>query len=129
VFKFWYEHKEEIVPLNLKAMKTGIIIFLLAAVSVVHHLPIHGFFGKHILHGSCFSFPSLLLDFGSASRLPFSPPLLPVSFVPIFFTAASTPIEYPLLWWGFKCLDIISWRYSLARWLTASAANSGNVIF
>jgi formate hydrogenlyase subunit 3/multisubunit Na+/H+ antiporter MnhD subunit len=71
VFKFWYEHKEEIVPLNLKAMKTGIIIFLLAAVSVVHHLPIHGFFGKHILHRELFFFPIVIagLWFGLKASL------------------------------------------------------------
>ena len=46
--------------MNLKAMKTGIIIFLLVAVAVVHHLPIHGFLGKHILHRELFFFPIVM---------------------------------------------------------------------
>jgi class 3 adenylate cyclase len=57
--------------MNLNAMKTGIIIFLLAAVAVVHHLPIHGFLGKHILHRELFFFPIVMaaLWFGLKASL------------------------------------------------------------
>jgi len=57
--------------MNLNAMKTGIIIFLLAAVAVVHHLPIHGFLGTHILHRELFFFPIVLagLWFGLPAAL------------------------------------------------------------
>ena len=59
------------MPMNLNAMKTGIIIFLLAAVAVVHHLPIHGFLGTHILHRELFFFPIVLagLWFGLPAAL------------------------------------------------------------
>lgn len=40
--------------------KTAIIILLLAVVTVVHHLPIAGFFGTHILHRELFFFPIVL---------------------------------------------------------------------
>ena len=57
--------------MNLNAVKTGIIIFLLAAVAVVHHLPIHGFLGTHILHRELFFFPIVLagLWFGLPAAL------------------------------------------------------------
>ena len=57
--------------MNLNTMKMGIIIFLLAAVAVVHHLPIHGFLGTHILHRELFFFPIVLagLWFGLPAAL------------------------------------------------------------
>ncbi|WP_372682100.1 adenylate/guanylate cyclase domain-containing protein [Desulfosarcina sp.] len=57
--------------MNLNVIKTGIIIFLLAAVAVVHHLPIHGFLGTHILHRELFFFPIVLagLWFGLPAAL------------------------------------------------------------
>lgn len=57
--------------MNLDAVKTGIIIFLLAVVAVVHHLPIHGFLGTHILHRELFFFPIVLagLWFGLKASL------------------------------------------------------------
>ena len=41
-------------------MKTGIIVILLAVVAVIHHLPLHGFLGTHILHRELFFFPIVL---------------------------------------------------------------------
>ncbi|MGA6926876.1 MAG: adenylate/guanylate cyclase domain-containing protein [Desulfosarcina sp.] len=57
--------------MNLNAMKTGIIIFLLVGVAVIHHLPIHGFLGKHILHRELFFFPIVVaaLWFGLKASL------------------------------------------------------------
>ena len=57
--------------MNLNAVKIGIIIFLLAAVAVVHHLPIHGFLGTHILHRELFFFPIVMaaLWFGLKASL------------------------------------------------------------
>ena len=57
--------------MNLNAIKIGIIIFLLAAVAVIHHLPIHGFLGKHILHRELFFFPIVMaaLWFGLKASL------------------------------------------------------------
>jgi len=57
--------------MNLNALKIGTIIFLLAAVAVVHHLPIHGFLGKHILHRELFFFPIVMagLWFGLKASL------------------------------------------------------------
>jgi len=57
--------------MNLNAMKIVIIIVLLAAVAVVHHLPIHGFLGTHILHRELFFFPIVLagLWFGLRASL------------------------------------------------------------
>ena len=57
--------------MNLNAMKIVIIIVLLAAVAVVHHLPIHGFLGTHILHRELFFFPIVLagLWFGLKASL------------------------------------------------------------
>ncbi len=57
--------------MNLNVIKTGIIIFLLAVVAVVHHLPIHGFLGTHILHRELFFFPIVLagLWFGLRASL------------------------------------------------------------
>ncbi len=41
-------------------VKIAIVFFLLAAVTVVHHLPIAGFFGAHIFHRELFFFPIVL---------------------------------------------------------------------
>ena len=57
--------------MNRNALKTGIVILLLATVAVVHHMPIHGFLGKHILHRELFFFPIVLagLWFGLKAAL------------------------------------------------------------
>ncbi|MFO7713030.1 adenylate/guanylate cyclase domain-containing protein [Desulfosarcina sp.] len=57
--------------MNIKRIKISVIIFLLAAVAVVHHLPIHGFLGTHILHRDLFFFPIVLagLWFGLRTAL------------------------------------------------------------
>jgi class 3 adenylate cyclase len=57
--------------MNYPILKTGVIIFLLAAVAVVHHLPLHGFLGTHILHRELFFFPIVLagLWFGLKAAL------------------------------------------------------------
>ena len=57
--------------MNLNAVKMAVIIVLLAAVAVVHHLPIHGFLGTHILHRELFFFPIVLagLWFGLPAAL------------------------------------------------------------
>lgn len=57
--------------MHLNAIKTGIIVLLLAAVAVVHHLPIHGFLGTHILHRELFFFPIVMagLWFGLKAAL------------------------------------------------------------
>jgi class 3 adenylate cyclase len=57
--------------MNLNAVKMAVIIVLLAAVAVVHHLPIHGFLGTHILHRELFFFPIVLagLWFGLKASL------------------------------------------------------------
>lgn len=57
--------------MNLKTLKICIIILLLAVVAVIHHLPIHGFLGKHILHRELFFFPIVLagLWFGLRASL------------------------------------------------------------
>ena len=67
--------------MNLNTMKTCIVIFLLAAVTVVHHLPITGFLGTHILHRELFFFPIVLagLWFGLKAAL---------------FTSVATSIVY-----------------------------------
>jgi class 3 adenylate cyclase len=59
------------MPMNPNAMKTGIIIFLLAAVAVVHHMPMAGFWGAHIFHRELFFFPIVLsgLWFGLKAAL------------------------------------------------------------
>lgn len=44
----------------LDKIKTAIIVLLLAAVTVVHHLPMAGFLGTHILHRELFFFPIVL---------------------------------------------------------------------
>ncbi|HSO20065.1 MAG TPA: DUF4118 domain-containing protein, partial [Desulfosarcina sp.] len=41
-------------------MKAGIVVFLLLAVAVIHHLPLGGFMGIHILHRELFFFPIVL---------------------------------------------------------------------
>jgi class 3 adenylate cyclase len=41
-------------------LKTAIVIMMLALVAVVHHTPIAGFFGTHILHRELFFFPIVL---------------------------------------------------------------------
>ena len=57
--------------MNLNAVKMAVIIVLLAAVAVIHHLPIHGFLGTHILHRELFFFPIVLagLWFGLKASL------------------------------------------------------------
>ena len=57
--------------MNLKTIKICIIVLLLTAVAVVHHLPIHGFLGTHILHRELFFFPIVLagLWFGLRASL------------------------------------------------------------
>ena len=54
-----------------KELKAGIIILLLIVVAVIHHLPIHGFLGKHILHRELFFFPIVMaaLWFGLRASL------------------------------------------------------------
>ena len=51
--------------------KTAIIVSMLASVTVIHHLPIAGFFGTHILHRELFFFPIVLagLWFGLKAAL------------------------------------------------------------
>jgi len=44
----------------LEKLKIAIIILMLALVSVIHHIPITGFFGAHILHRELFFFPIVL---------------------------------------------------------------------
>lgn len=53
------------------SMKTGIIISLLVAVAVLHHLPMDGLMGIHILHRELFFFPIVLagLWFGLSASL------------------------------------------------------------
>ncbi|MBR9984393.1 MAG: DUF4118 domain-containing protein [Desulfosarcina sp.] len=46
--------------MNVNALKMAVIIVILAAVAVVHHLPLHGFLGTHILHRELFFFPIVL---------------------------------------------------------------------
>ena len=41
-------------------LKSGIVVVMLASVTVIHHLPIAGFFGTHILHRELFFFPIVL---------------------------------------------------------------------
>ena len=62
-------------------IKTAVIILLLAVVTVVHHLPIAGFLGTHILHRELFFFPIVLagLWFGLKAAL---------------FTSVATSIVY-----------------------------------
>ena len=57
--------------MNLKLIKTSIIVTLLAVVAVMHHLPIAGFMGTHILHRELFFFPIVLagLWFGLKAAL------------------------------------------------------------
>jgi adenylate cyclase len=57
--------------MNKNIMKTAIIIILLLVVAVIHHLPIHGFLGKHILHRELFFFPIVIaaLWFGLRASL------------------------------------------------------------
>lgn len=51
-------------------IKATIIIFLLAVVTVVHHLPIPGFLGTHILHRELFFFPIVLAGSATPVWLP-----------------------------------------------------------
>jgi adenylate cyclase len=44
----------------VEQLKTGIIVLLLAAAAVVHHLPLAGFFGAHLFHRELFFFPIVL---------------------------------------------------------------------
>ena len=62
-------------------IKTAVIVLLLAVVTVVHHLPIAGFLGTHILHRELFFFPIVLagLWFGLKAAL---------------FTSVATSIVY-----------------------------------
>lgn len=57
--------------MNVIPMKVGLIVVLLAAVTVVHHLPLGGFLGTHILHRELFFFPIVLagLWFGLKAAL------------------------------------------------------------
>jgi class 3 adenylate cyclase len=56
---------------NGDKIKIAIIFFLLAVVTVVHHMPIAGFFGAHIFHREMFFFPIVLagLWFGLKTAL------------------------------------------------------------
>ncbi len=44
----------------LDTIKTAIVVALLSTVTVIHHLPIAGFLGTHILHRELFFFPVVL---------------------------------------------------------------------
>ena len=52
-------------------IKVGIVALLLVLVTIIHHLPIVGFFGTHILHRELFFFPIVLagLWFGLKAAL------------------------------------------------------------
>lgn len=52
-------------------IKIGIILLMLGLVTVIHHIPIAGFFGAHILHREMFFFPIVLsgLWFGLKASL------------------------------------------------------------
>jgi class 3 adenylate cyclase len=56
---------------NGDKIKIAIVFFLLAVVTVVHHMPIAGFFGAHIFHREMFFFPIVLagLWFGLKTAL------------------------------------------------------------
>jgi K+-sensing histidine kinase KdpD len=45
---------------NINSSKTFVIIILLLAVAVIHHLPVDGFLGTHILHRELFFFPIVM---------------------------------------------------------------------
>lgn len=45
---------------TINKIKTATIIIMLALVTVIHHLPIAGFFGAHIFHRELFFFPIVL---------------------------------------------------------------------
>ncbi|WP_167527823.1 adenylate/guanylate cyclase domain-containing protein [Desulfosarcina alkanivorans] len=57
--------------MSLNAMKMGAVFILLASVAVIHHLPMGGFLGTHILHRELFFFPIVLagLWFGLKAAL------------------------------------------------------------
>ena len=57
--------------MNLNLIKKSIVVTLLGAVAVMHHLPIAGFMGTHILHRELFFFPIVMagLWFGLKSAL------------------------------------------------------------
>jgi len=72
--------------------KTAIIVSILASVTVIHHLPIAGFFGTHILHRELFFFPIVLagLWFGLKAALVAS---VSASIVYAHFFAHSTELH------------------------------------
>ena len=45
---------------TFEKIKTASIILMLVLVTVVHHIPIAGFFGAHIFHRELFFFPVVL---------------------------------------------------------------------
>ena len=57
--------------MNNKSLKAGIVVLLLIVVAVIHHLPIHGLLGKHILHRDLFFIPIVMaaLWFGLRASL------------------------------------------------------------
>ena len=62
---------EVFIPMNLNLIKISIVVTLLGAVAVMHHLPIAGFMGTHIFHRELFFFPIVLagLWFGLKAAL------------------------------------------------------------
>jgi class 3 adenylate cyclase len=57
--------------MNLTHLKIGVIVFLLGAAAVIHHVPMGGFVGTHIFHRELFFFPIVLagLWFGLKAAL------------------------------------------------------------
>ena len=82
------------MPMNVNAMKIGIILVLLAAVAVVHHLPIHGFLGTHILHRELFFFPIVLAGLWFGLRASLFTSVATSIIYAHFFTTTSTPAAY-----------------------------------
>jgi adenylate cyclase len=73
-------------------IKTAVIVLMLVLVTVIHHLPIAGFFGTHILHRELFFFPIVLagLWFGLKAALVAS---VTASIVYAHFFAHSTELH------------------------------------
>jgi class 3 adenylate cyclase len=77
---------------NTIIMKVGIIVILLSGVAVIHHLPMEGFMGTHILHRELFFFPIVLagLWFGLKAAMATA---VAASFVYAHFFAHSSQIH------------------------------------
>jgi class 3 adenylate cyclase len=61
----------EVAMNGYEKIKVAIIIFLMVMITIIHHLPIAGFLGTHILHRELFFFPIVLagLWFGLKAAL------------------------------------------------------------